>query len=266
MFVFRAFLLLATCLLSLSEADTTPSVVPSPAPSAKTEKALRGQIARFYTLMIERKFREAELLVAPASRDDYYVGEKPLIKDFKVEAIRWEPGFKEASVSMVSLSVVRRAMVGQFDVSVPYLSHWTFEREQWWWFAPKRDVRSTPFGDMKIDPRAAASRPPDMDLKKMIASGPEPESIVNGVQVSAATVDSVQEAKVTVENTMSIPVTVKTRVFDGGGFTVALDSEKIEPHGKSVLTISRIPGETFFHGRALLLVEQTGQAIEIQVQ
>src|SRR5947209_3247335 len=51
---------------------------------SEAEKALRAQVDRFYQLMLDKKYREAEKLVADQSKDDYYNGSKPEFESVKV--------------------------------------------------------------------------------------------------------------------------------------------------------------------------------------
>src|ERR1700691_5106919 len=60
---------------------------PAPA-AAEAEAALRARVEQFYQLQVDKKFRQAEALVAEESKDDYYNRSKPDIKGFSIQEIQ----------------------------------------------------------------------------------------------------------------------------------------------------------------------------------
>ena len=59
------------------------SAAQTPATPA-SEKALRARVSEFFQLQVDKKFRQAEALVATESRDDYYDSSKPKMESFKI--------------------------------------------------------------------------------------------------------------------------------------------------------------------------------------
>jgi len=229
------------------------------------EDALRNRVGQFYQLMVDKKFRAAEDLIDPDSRDAYYVNEKPSIEDFRVEGISWEDNFTTANLTIVSKTKIRNPRVGEYEENVPYSSHWKVENGQWFWFIPKVTVRQTPFGVMKVDPGVAAGS--GMDLKAMIAKGPTQKDLLQGVGVDRAEVhltgNKSQEVKI--ENKLPGRVSLRAEIVSGAGFDVALRDSGLEGRGKTQLFVSRRKGVEFKPGRLALMVQPTGQVLQIAV-
>jgi hypothetical protein len=234
-------------------------------PPQAVEKALRARVAEFYTLMVQRKYREAEGMVAPESRDTYYAGEKPAIEDFAIDAVSWQDGFKKANVSMVSTTKMRRPITGEYEVKVPYASHWVLEKGIWWWYVPVVSSRSTPFGPMKVDPNLASNS--GIDLKAMIAKGPDAAAVAHAVHVDKTKVTLVENGSATVliENTLAGPVKLVSQVLSGSGFDAVLQDSQLSASGKTQLTISRRPGSNFKPGHVSITVNPTSQIVDVQV-
>ena len=82
----RSIPLLLTASVSVTAATTPPQTV---------ERALHSRVEAFYKLVVAHRYREAEALISPASRDAWYALEKPAIKDFKIQGTAWSDGFKK---------------------------------------------------------------------------------------------------------------------------------------------------------------------------
>lgn len=229
------------------------------------EDALRGRVQQFYQDMVDKKFRAAEELVAPESRDTYYVNEKPTIEDFRVEGISWEDNFTTANLTMVSKTKIRSPRVGEYEENVPYASHWKFENGQWYWFIPRVTVRETPFGVMKVDPGVAEGS--GMDLKAMIAKGPTEKDVQRGVDADRMEVklNGNKSQEIKIENKLPGRVTLSAEIVSGSGFDVTLRDSGLDGSGKTRLIISRRRGVEFKPGKLAVMVQPTGQVLQIAV-
>src|SRR4051794_20209879 len=56
--------------------------------AAQAEAELRARVDQFFQLQVDKKFRQAESLVADDSKDAYYDGNKYNIKGFKIDTIQ----------------------------------------------------------------------------------------------------------------------------------------------------------------------------------
>lgn len=235
-------------------------------PSKQAEQALQLRVKQFYTLITQQKYRAAERFVAPESRETYYTQEKPSIKDFTITGVEWGKGGRQADVNLTSLTNVRRATVGQFQVRVPFASHWKLEGGQWMWYLPVVYTRSTPFGPMKVDENAAKQS--GLDLEAMVAKGPKPQDLQNAVRVLPASVSVADKngsvGTATVENSLPGVVHIYTQVISTSGVVAELSKKELGLGDKATLTIRRIrpaPKGSVVYVR----VEPTGQTIAVAI-
>ena len=236
-------------------------------PPKKVDEALRARVKQFYSLIVQKKYREAERLVAPESRDAYYEQEKPALKDFAITGVVWSDKGEKADVNLVSLVTLRRPLIGAFDVRVPYASHWTFEHGQWMWYVPHVFKRQTPFGVMKVDPDAAKES--GVNLAAMIAKGPSQQELLTGVKVSSEKL-TIPEGKgntgsVTLENTLPGIVRLSTDTGSTVGITAELSQSSLGLKDKGTMTIRRV-ADNSKGGVVTVRVTPTGQVIGIVVQ
>src|SRR5580692_1418161 len=81
---------------------------PSPA-VAEVEAALRARVEQYYQLQVDKKFRQAEAMVAEDSKDDYYNRAKQDIKSFSIQQIEFRRDNSRARVTLKAKLVVRVA-------------------------------------------------------------------------------------------------------------------------------------------------------------
>ena len=121
---------------------------PSPA-TAEAEAALRARVEEFYKLQVEKKYRQAESMVADDSKDDYYNRAKQNIEGFSIQQIELLGNNSRASVTIKGKVTLRAALLGAQQFELPLLSSWKVENGQWvWWVDPETKGR-TPFGTIK---------------------------------------------------------------------------------------------------------------------
>lgn len=234
-------------------------------PPAGAEESLRARVDQFYKLIREKKYRAAEELVAPESRDQYYAEEKPAIEDFKIESIAWDDNFTKANLTMASTMKLRTARLGEYPQQVPYLSHWILQNGQWMWYIPKVTARQTPFGTMHVNPNSPGAK--DVDLKDLIAKGPTEKDLALAIVADRSHLELKNGAhqEIKLKSSLPGPVKLKAQIISGSGFEAFLKSSDLEPHGKTELIVSRLQGTEFRAGRVSVLVIPTEQVIEISV-
>ena len=216
--------------------------------------------------MVQKKYREAERLVAPESRDTYYAQEKSVIKDYAITGVNWEKDFQKAEVQLTSQVTVRHAMMGQFDVRVPFASHWMLENGHWMWYIPTVYSRETPFGTMKVDQNAAQQS--GMDLQAMVAKGPDAAKVQEGVKVDKNRITIPEgvgnKGTVTVENTLPGVVRIYTQIISTVNLEATLSQTHLGLGDKATLTIRRfdkpVKGSVVY-----VRVDPTGQSIPVAV-
>ena len=233
-----------------------------------SEKALRDRVAQFYGLLVEAKYRQTEPLVYPSDRDSYYASEKPVIRDYKVKSIEWGPDHKTAEISMVSRTLLRKARIGEFEVDFPYMSHWKFEKGQWWWYLPEVSKRATPFGEMPIEPKTGAGE--GINLHDMISKAPKPADLQNGVSADRkliALIDSSGfRAVVKLQNKLPGTVQLELSAVDSKVFTAKLNSLELKQGDTAELEVERVKPGPADQPTISVLVKPTQQKLVFHVR
>jgi hypothetical protein len=121
----------------------------------EAEAALRARVGEFYRLLVDKKFRQAEALVAEDSKDMYYNWGKPDIKGFDIKSVEVLDGGRAAKVTLTVKMIMAVAGAAPVVFNMPSPSTWHLEQGQWsLWIDP--DIAFlTPMG--KIPPRSATS-------------------------------------------------------------------------------------------------------------
>src|SRR5579863_4791538 len=130
---------------------------PSPA-AADAEAALRARVEQFYKLQVDKKFRQAEALVAEESKDDYYNRSKLDIKEFSIEDIQLLDDNSRARVTLKGNIVIKIPQLANQTFDMPLITSWKMENGQWVWYIDRERSSQTPFG--RIDPSKGAARSP----------------------------------------------------------------------------------------------------------
>jgi hypothetical protein len=227
-------------------------------------------VEAFNQLLVTEKYREAEQMVLPESRDAYYTSEKPRILDFKVKKIDWDAGFQSATVEMSSNIMARRATIGAFKVDSGYLSHWKLDKGEWFFYYPQVTERQTPFGVMKVNPTLASQSGMNLDQelakgRAELASVKERTFAADKTAVTLPTNNSSETIVLT--NLLPGPIRVAFVRSSGSGFDVLLTDANVGPKGEAHLKIYRSPkskGE-FKPGAVVVRSQPTGQTLSIAV-
>jgi hypothetical protein len=125
------------------------------APPADPEAALRERVRQFYQLLSDKKFRQAEGMIAEDTRDDYYNARKQDIKGFTIEKIDLDKDNAHAKVviKLKVLFLMPGAGAQTLEISPP--SYWKMENGEWRWYIPEELKAATPFGKMRTGDSAA---------------------------------------------------------------------------------------------------------------
>ncbi len=137
-------------ILLLSVLAATAFAQQQPAPGAKeAEAALRARAEQFFQLQVERKYRQAEALVADDTKDTYYNGDKFNIKNFTIEKIDLLDGNTRAKVMIKAKVTLITPTAPPMDFDAPSTTLWKVENGKWVWYVDKVAALKTPFGVLK---------------------------------------------------------------------------------------------------------------------
>jgi hypothetical protein len=127
----------------------------------EAKKALEARAQKFYQQMVEKKFRQAEALVAEESQEDYYAGNKPDIKGFEIMRSDIMPGGQKASVTIKARVLFLMMGAGAQVFELPTPTYWKLEKGEWMWYVPEEIKHATPFGNFKNTTKPGEFATPD---------------------------------------------------------------------------------------------------------
>jgi hypothetical protein len=112
------------------------------------ETALRDRVQQFYQLLQDKKYRQAEDMIADDTRDDYYNARKQDIKGFSIEKIEIDPDNAHAKITLKLNVLFLMPGAGAQIVAIAPPSYWKIDKGEWRWYIPAEVKNASPFGTM----------------------------------------------------------------------------------------------------------------------
>jgi hypothetical protein len=240
-----------------------------PPPSAsEAEAALRARVERFYQLEVDKKFRQAEALIAEDSKDTFYNGIKPDIHSFKVEQIELKDNNTGAEVhAKVNVTFIMTGFAPVVADS-PVTTIWKIENGEWVQYIDPEVYLQTPFGKLKFGTPQTGTPGANADpVPPPFKRPPDPATLMRAVKVdrdniALTTAEPVQTA--TISN--DLPGGVDLKLASGGidGVDAELDKTHLESGEKAVIRFRAKAGS---HGSGVVqvLISPLGQQLAIHV-
>jgi len=240
----------------------------SPA-TAEAEKALRDRVQQFYQFQVDKKYRQAEGMVAEESKDDYYNGRKPDIRGFEIVKVQFQDDGDTKALVTIKAKVLTLALGAAqvFDFASP--TYWKLENGQWCWYIPAETKMATPFGTINTGTLGGA--------RKLDTTGQAPGTIEApdfAALRAKVTIDreSVQlDAKgpdqaVTITNGLPGPLDlmVDPHVKQIRGLSFEIDKTRLES-GEKVTLHLRLTGREKISDTVRITASQVNRVFEIQV-
>jgi hypothetical protein len=237
---------------------------PSPA-VAEAEAALRAKAEQFFQLQVDKKFRQAESLVAEESKDDYYNGNKYDIKGFKIDKIEWHDGNSRAVLTIKAKIMVMIPGLGPTSFEAPSNSFWKLENGQWLWYIDKTAAAQTPFGVSRQgqDPATTAS-----SSLNMTGKAPDLSILRASVKIDRDSVELTADGSrqtVTVSNELPGGVDLKLRSDRIPEVTAELEKKHLEAGEKTVISLRASTGSGHA-GVVSLIVSPIAAQLDIHVK
>ncbi len=220
----------------------TPAPVPDVVPRSRAEADLLARAQKFYQLEVEKKFRQAMLLVADDSQD-YFFGASPNLQGFHINSVEIVDD-SHAKVNFTgTVMMLAPGMVGRpFDTSGT--STWKMENGQWAWYVDQKEI-DTPFG--KIKPTSGTESAGVSDVMKKLSAGNAltPESLMEQVKIDRTSVELSSEAPQTVKITNGLPgpITVEVNADRVPGLTVTADRKNADAQQAVTLSFQAVAGK-----------------------
>jgi hypothetical protein len=235
---------------------------PAPA-AAEAEAALRARVEQFYQLQVDKKFRQAEALVAEESKDDYYNRSKLNIKQFSIQKIEWFDDNSRARVTLKGKIDVRIAQLGDQAFDMPLTTSWKVENGQWVWYIDRELSSQTPFGriDRSTDAaRSPADRPPPvrMDIATLMN-----QVTLDGTSVILNASNPLQT--LTVSNNLSGAINLELTDPRLEGVSIEVERSTLNAGEKSAIRFRRT-SETKSSGVVRIVASPLNKVFEIRVR
>jgi hypothetical protein len=237
---------------------------PAPSPAAaEAEAALRARVGQFYQLQVDKKFRQAEALVADDTKDDYYNGGRPNIKSFEIKDIELLDNNTRARV-VVKRKITMVASIGTMDFDTPSTTSWKIENGQWVWYIDHNAPLVTPFGAI-VPRRGDGQGPVEPPTGKVDLATLMSQVVIDGTSVILSPSDP--ERTITVSNHLPGPVTLKLENPGLDGIVVELEKTALKSGEKSGIRFHLTgDGDAKSSGVVRLIASPIGRVFEIQVQ
>ena len=239
----------------------------APQPAQPAVEALRDRVQKYYQMMVDKQYRQAEAMVAEQSKEDYYNGRKPDIKAFDIMSIDLRD---QATARVIIKAKLMMLMPGagaqMFDMPTP--TDWKLENGAWCWYIPEEVKSATPFGKMQNNPSFGAG----MDMKGAAPGGidhPDVFALVNKItidRISVGLTTKEPEQVVTISNGLPGPVdlTIDPHVKTISGIRVVAQELHLEAGGKASIRIVRT-GDGKVRDIVSISVEPFHRVFNIQV-
>ncbi len=248
------------------------------------DEALRARVQQFIDLMGQEKFRQAESMVAEASRDRYYNMDKSRIDDFRLIKIVYEDNYTKATVVGLRTADLPAGASGAptaqtARIPVTMRMFWKTENGVWcWYLPPEREFLETPWGKMR-NPNFPGNKD-KMGKADLAAAQKQAEAQVDaflsnarsGVKVDKQNLDFSSEtpgqSEVAITNVLPGAVKLKLEVAAVKGLDLKLEKEDLGPNESTKLIAQySAPGKVTKRSLVNLVVrvEPTGQGIPIAI-
>ena len=246
----------------------------------QVEQALKQRVAKFYQAHVDAKFRQADLLVAEESKDEFFGMAKLVYKKFEFLKATYSDNFTKAAV----VTVVDREMNIRgniYPVHAPVTTTWKVIDGQWYWYLDPEGSKhaETPMGKMNAGP-VDNSRPAGMpaDFSRMINDPAKraelAESIRNKVSVNKTELtlplDKASSDSIEISNGLDGPMRIEMEIVGKvPGFTAKIDKTEVPAGQKIGIQVNFTPGaELPPNPSASLMIQivQTTQVFNIPVR
>ncbi len=228
-------------------------------PPKHVEQALRARVEEFYQLQVDKKFREAEKLVADDTKDYYYTSKKASYKSFRIDSIVWSPDFRSAKVTVAASVEMFFPGAGVQVLDLKFPSAWKIDHKLWSFHVDSDSRLDTPFGRMK--PNTSAQSNPMATFAAVSSVKTTLEFDPREIHLDAAHPTSVT---INLRNALPGPLTIQTPIA-APGLDLVLTKSNLEGNESAQITLKPIAGETDRPRALTMTILPTGETVSIPI-
>jgi hypothetical protein len=213
-----------------------PSDMVDKAPPA-IDEALRARVSKFYGAFVSGKFKEAYLLVANDSQDQFFELSKDQYKSFEIIKTRYSENFTKAVV-LTSVKSDWRWHGVVTPTTFPLTTNWKIEDGEWVWHYVKPTMAASPFS-----PTGFVPIPADTPAAKPSALPGDVAGTAQGIlskvgidkrSVRLRTYESSQDV-IHVRNDMPGAVTLNLDKLEMPGLKITLGKTQLQAHEETTI-------------------------------
>jgi hypothetical protein len=227
--------------------------------AAPAEAALKARAQEFFQMQVDKKYRQAEALVAEDTKDIYYNGKKFNIKKFTIQKVELFDNNTRGKVTIKSTSNVIIPVAGPVEIEGTSTIAWKMEDGQWMYHVD--DTVDTPFGPMKGQPGPPQGAPPQPGE----SARPTVAAIQSMVKIDGNTVTLTPESpvkSVTISSELPGGVDLSLGGDQFPSFKAELEKSHLEQGEKTAI---RFTSKGSGSGTVLVFVSPIGTELTIQV-
>jgi hypothetical protein len=233
-----------------------------PPEAAKAEAALRARAEQFFQYQVDKKYRQAESLVADDSKDSYYDGNKFNIRNFRIQKVELSDNNTQAKLTIMARVTLAAPAAGQIDFDVPSTTLWKMEDGKWVWYVDQAASVQTPFGSVKAQSVDAAPAPLAMQGK-----APDVSTLLNMVKVDRDSIVLTKESpqqSVSVSNDLPGEVDLELGSDHIDGFKAEIQKKHLAGGEKTLIEFTAT-GEKTEARVVRVVVSPLGTELDIRV-
>jgi hypothetical protein len=209
----------------------------TPPAAEEAKRALVSRVQQYYQLMLDKKYRQAEAMIAEDSKEDYYNGKKPDIRGFEITRVEMGENNTTAVVTVKAKVLLLMMGVGAQIFDIPTPTHWKIENDQWCWYIPEEAKNNTPFGKMNTGQQGEKK-----DLLDGKGKAPEFRALVNQVTIDKTSVYLTAEKPdetVVIQNGLPglLTLRVDPHVQQIAGLSVTIDKLTLDSGAKATVRL-----------------------------
>jgi hypothetical protein len=223
---------------------------PAPQPPAAADQALRARVSEFLQDFVDGQYRKALKFVAEESQDLYFGSAKAELKNFKIDDIKYDDTFQNATVFFTTDRSWKVHFEGltEVPITVQMSSTWKIEDGQWVWYYRANEPWITPMGasnaeliSRKVDGTVTVPKVINQDTADAAATSILQQSKVDKHSVTLLS-DKASSDKVVFHNAINGQVTAELiDVPSVPGLSIKLNKTSLNFDEEAVADISYNP-------------------------
>lgn len=229
----------------------------------KSDAALRARADQFLNLIVGKKYRQAEALIADDTKDFYYAIPKPDLTSFRITDVQYAPDGRSARVTANTKRTILMPGAPIAPIEMPLVTTWKLERGAWMLYIDQTARTNMPMGQIRPGPATSSSTAmPDVPSPEQLARLSQTAGLT--VEPTEITLDPANSGPTAITITNRLPAPISVELFNPiAGLAVELPAGNVAPDQKAQVRVAPTPNTTERPTQLLLRVQPMGQTLVI---